>query len=223
MLRRLGRTVLLVLAVGCLCAGALGLCLAYLPDQPLVDRVAQATQRALSVASSRLPSGVDPGLGDRVHAALAGFPLRFVLAPLGLVLLVTALLPGRRSAVREDPEDDAAPHEDSRALRKIRKRAAATARSGMTLEAAELCFSVDLLDEAAGYFIAAGDLERAAEIRHAQDRFIECAELYAKAGRDDAAAVIFAEHDEFVRSAEAYVAAGNLSVALCAQPGSIAF
>jgi tetratricopeptide (TPR) repeat protein len=209
----MARTVLLVLAVALVCAGTLGLCLAYLPDQPLVERVARAMHRALSIASSRVPGGADPDLADRVYAALAGFPLRFVLAPLGLVLLVSAALPGRRPPAPEQDEDDGAPQHDSRALRKARKSAAAAARNGMPLEAAELCFAVDLLDEAAGYFIAAGELERAAEIRHAQGRFIECAELYARAGRPDAAAVIYAEQGEFVRSAEAYVEAGNLSVA----------
>ena len=41
-------------------------------------------------------------------AGLAGFPLRFVLAPFGLVALVALLLPGRRELEVEDAEDGGA-------------------------------------------------------------------------------------------------------------------
>ena len=76
------------------------------------------------------------------------------------------------------------------------------ARKGQPLEAAELCFAVGLLDEAAEYFIEAGEFVRAAEIRHDQNRFLEAAELYSKAGNHDTAGAIYAQQEEFGRAAE---------------------
>ena len=97
-------------------------------------------------------------------AALSGFPLRFVLAPFGLVLLISMLLPGRRGELlMQDPRRSPTrfvgyPRCRSARAKKARKRAAAIAKKGMPLEAGELCFAVGCwMDEAAEYFMKAGE------------------------------------------------------------------
>jgi tetratricopeptide (TPR) repeat protein len=138
---------------------------------------------------------------------LSGSPQRYALAPIGLILLIATLLPGRSSEIVEGEGGGAT--NDKKALKKAAKEAASIARKGMPLEAAELCCAVDLMDEAAGYFIEAEEFIRAAEIRHDQNRFLESAELYSKADSHATAATIYAQQDEFGLAAEAYVAAGN--------------
>jgi tetratricopeptide (TPR) repeat protein len=138
-----------------------------------------------------------------------------VLAPVGLVVLIASLLPGRarESELEEGDDRFSEPEVGDKALRKTKKQAAAIAKKGVPIEAAELCFAVGLLEEAAGYFVDAGELLRAAEIRHDQNRFLESADLYAKAGSHDSAASIYAQQNEHGRAAEAYAHIGSFSLA----------
>ncbi|MGH0028329.1 MAG: protein kinase domain-containing protein [Myxococcota bacterium] len=218
-MRGLVRALLGSVAVLLLLAGGVGLALAYAPEEwklRLYDPVSNGLEAALALA----PIGLE---SDAVLSALSGFPLRFVLAPLGLVLLVATLLPGKGGGPRTpkgemDEEQFAAALQknaegDKKSARKARKEAAAIAKKGLPLEAAEICISAGLHDEAANYFIEAEEFVRAAEIRHDQNQFLESAEIYTKAGHHDAAAVIFAQQDEHARAAEAYVEAGNISLA----------
>jgi tetratricopeptide (TPR) repeat protein len=192
-------------------AGGLGLGMAYLPEQAAVVAAEQAAFALLDVAGTRMGR---EDLPEQVLTALAGFPLRFVLAPLGALVLVAKLLPGRRAAESEESEESfEVEGPDARMLKRSRKDAAAIAKKGDPLEAAELCFAVGLMDEAADYFMQAGEYVRVAEIRHDQNRFMESAELYGKAGSHDSAAVIYAQQGEYVRAGDAQVQAGNLSVA----------
>ena len=71
----------------------------------------------------------------------------------------------------------------------------------MPREAAELCFGVGLLDEAASTSSAA-ELVRAAEVRHDQNRFVEAAELYAKAGSHETAGRSTRRRSEWESAAE---------------------
>ncbi|MDJ0851245.1 MAG: protein kinase [Myxococcota bacterium] len=153
-----------------------------------------------------------------VERLLDSAPVRWALAPLGLVLLVGLLLPGRNGAPAQESEAEeevprgyVVPY-DKKAQKKAAKQAASMAKSS-PFEAAELCFEQGLMEEAAGYYIKAGDFIRAAEIRHDQNRFVESAELYMQAESYESAGAIFAQQESWDRAAEAYLKAGNQSVA----------
>jgi tetratricopeptide (TPR) repeat protein len=213
------RAAVLVVAVAVTAIGSLGLALAYFSDQSSVEAAGDAAERGLDAAIGLLPEHrAEQQSGEEMLAAISGFPLRFVLAPLGLVFLIAVLLPGRSREQGEGDEEGAeqklglAPVEQRHA-KKAHRQAVAIARKGMPLEAAELCFAVGLMDEAAKYFVKAEEYVRAAEIRHDQSRFMESAELYARAGQHDAAGLIYAQQEEFARAAEAYAAADDMSVA----------
>ena len=189
----------------------------YAPDAPYVVTAREAFARdPRARAAARVLASSAP---EQVIAWLTSAPWRFVLAPVGLVAIAVALLPGGGGCGVDDDSDRrngqgrSARARDRRGQKKARAEAARIARKGMPAEAAELCFAVGLLDEAANYFLEAELSERAAEIRHDQNRFLESAELYAKAGKHDSAGAIYAQQEKWDLSAEAYVAAGNLTVA----------
>jgi tetratricopeptide (TPR) repeat protein len=216
--RTVVRSLVIAIAAIALGVGLLGLAGAYAGDVPAVEKAQGLGEELLGVVLGELP-GPGADAAPELLEAATGAPLRFVIAPVALIVLIAALLPGRgartvkESAQGGEAEPDFGRTHDGSALRKAKKTAAAVARKGHPLEAAELCFSVGLLDEAADYFIAGGEPVRAAEIRHDQNRFLESAELYSKAGSHSAAAVIFAQQGEFARAAESNVEAGNISQA----------
>ncbi len=196
---------MLLLAVVCLVTGGVGLGIAYAPES-VAERLYDTVLAGLAAGLPMLPIEFESDAAGHVIEELAGFPLRFVLAPIGLVLLVATLLPGRTKKTPEEEFDAAfekVPEPDRKSLKRARKEAAAIAKKGLPLEAAEVCFSVSLFDEAADYFIAAEEFVRAAEIRHDQNRFLESAELYSKAGHHDSAAAIYAQQDGHASAAEA--------------------
>jgi tetratricopeptide (TPR) repeat protein len=214
-LRRLGRGLTIGAAVLWLAAGAVALALAYAPEHAATGIARRIVKQAATVASAVEALGLDEDFPMTVDAFLHGAIARFGLAPAGLLLLIAALLPGRRA---EGGEEEAAPRDerpkaDARALRKARRQGAVLAKRGNALDAAEYCFASGLLEEAASYFIEGGEFVRAAEIRHDQNRFIECAELYLKGRKFDSAGRIFSQQGEHKRAAEAYLEAGNKSVA----------
>jgi tetratricopeptide (TPR) repeat protein len=194
--------------------GGLGLLLHYGPEAA-TERVRPGVEGALAAVIGLVPGDLPRGLPERILTALSDSPLRLVLAPVGLVVLIASLLPGRarESEVEEGDDRFSEPEVGDKALRKTKKQAAAIAKKGVPIEAAELCFAVGLLEEAAGYFVDAGELLRAAEIRHDQNRFLESADLYAKAGSHDSAASIYAQQNEHGRAAEAYAHIGSFSLA----------
>jgi tetratricopeptide (TPR) repeat protein len=210
------KTVVLLTSVALTAVGSLGLAVAYFPEADAVETARGAAERGLGAALGLVSKDAADGASvEKMLEAISGFPLRFVLAPVGLMILIAALLPGREREEEEDEVDDGrgmAPVEQ-RYAKKARRQAVSIARKGMPLEAAELCFATGLMDEAAKYFIKAEEYVRAAEIRHDQNRFMESAELYARAGQHDAAGVIYAQQEEFGRAAEAYADAGDMSVA----------
>lgn len=217
-MRQIVRAVVLVGAFGLAAVGGLGLAIAYLPDQALVTSAANAAARGIAALGQWLPLASSGDSAQIFLRAISGFPLRFVLGPLGLVVGIASLLSGGSGAYGAAAAQDGggASHfapVDPRAAKKARRQAAGIARKGMPIEAAELCFAVGLMDEAAKYFMKAEEYVRAAEIRHDQNRFLEAAELYARAGSHDAAGVIYAQQGEHTRAGEAYATAGDLSVA----------
>ena len=204
---------LALLGVGLLAAAG-----TFLADEPLVATAVPAIGEATAaVVSLAYPEGGATAQAW-VEGALAGEIPLFGLAPAGLALLAAHHVAGRRRRVAEavagpDGETLHLAPLDRKTRRRAEKQAAALARGGRAYEAAELCFTSGLLEEAAGYFLEAEDFVRVAEIRHGQRRFAECAELYRKAGRPETAARILGDQEEWARSAELYVEAGNLSVA----------
>ena len=215
--RMMAKLLAMALAVPLLVVGAIALAVTYQPDRPEVEVASQGLLRVASalagVDALRLPEDL-PG---RLESALSGVMLRFGASGVGLLLLVGTLLPGRKERVASGadkaPGGESFPVSDPREARKARKIAARLARRGEPGEAAEICFSHGLLEEAAGHFIAAEEFGRAAEIRHDQNRFLESAELHLKGGNYEAAGLIFGQQGEFARSADSYLQAGNKSVA----------
>ena len=100
-----------------------------------------------------------------------------------------------------------------RSARKIEKRAAALARKGQSLEAADLCRESGLPDAAVRFYLEASEPARAAEIRRDQNRFPEAAELYLQAGQFDAAGTLYASQNDYERAADCYRKGGRMSVA----------
>jgi tetratricopeptide (TPR) repeat protein len=150
-----------------------------------------------------------PGLGPRPDGSppiLAEPALVSLLGGTGLVLLALCWIRARR-------RDRGGDRVDPRLARKILRQAAAVARRGDVIAAAELCREADLTEEAVAYFQAAEEYGRAAEVRHDQNRFLESAELYCKAGNFESAGTILASQEEFVRAAGCYRKAGRYTVA----------
>jgi len=201
-----------------LVVGGLALAGGLLPDQPDIASVRALLVGALAGVLSPDPEQVGD-LALSLENVLGMAPVRWGMAPLGLVLLVATLLPGRAGAggSSDDPDPAAIDQHvlpvDKKTQRKAGKRASSVARSQGPLEAAELCFEHGLMEEAAGYYIKAGEFIRAAEIRHDQKRFVESAELYMQAESYDSAGAIFAQEEKWARAADAYTKAGNQSVA----------
>ncbi len=215
-MRKLGRLLVVLVALPLLLAGVLALGLQLRPDDPWVARGRGVGERAAGVLAGFEPLGLPSDLPQKLGPALTHPALRYALGPLGLVLLMAALLPGRRRPAAREPDPDEALRalpKDPRALKKARKEASAQARLGNPVEAAEIYFRSGQLEQAAKLFVEAEAYERAAEIYHDQKKFLDSAELYRKAGRFDAAGTIFAEQGEHRRAGEAYLEAGNQSVA----------
>lgn len=205
-------------------AGGIGLLLAYSPHAPLT---ATATDALASCVAALGGVGVTrPEEAVRsLEQWLTSPALRFALAPVGLVLFIAALIPGRGG--KGESEDETARGvqaalsapvaeggaADNRLAKKTERQAAALAKKGEPVAAAELLFSAGCLEKAAKYFIDAEEFVRAAEIRHDQNRFLESAEFYVKGERFDSAGRIFAQQEAFDRAGECYLEIGSTSVA----------
>jgi tetratricopeptide (TPR) repeat protein len=144
--------------------------------------------------------------------------LRFVLLPVGLVLLAFGVgLLGQKSALPVDAEGDEAVEPevstDKKVARRILKQANLLKKQGEIIEAADLLWNHELLDDAAAFFVEAGEFVRAAEIRHDQNRFLESAELHLQGESYEAAGMIFGQQEEWAKAANCYMKAGLKSVA----------
>jgi len=145
-------------------------------------------------------------------------PLPIAIAGAGLALIVLQQLVSRllqsssaRAAATQERSD--LPQLDRRTSRKVEKTASAIAKKGQLYEAAEMCLENGLLDQAAQYYIDAGDFVRAADVRHDQNRFQEAAELHLKAGDQETAGTIYASQGDHRRAAECFFAGGRMTVA----------
>jgi tetratricopeptide (TPR) repeat protein len=199
MVRRLA---FLLLGLPLLVAGGFGIAASLAPKLPALDAV------------RGLLDAVAPLVGSNARALelqLAGSPIRFGLAGGGLLLLVLALLPGRRAKAEEREPDVAVI--SRKALRKTKRAAARAARKGQYAEAGEICFHSGLLEKAAEYFEKGEDLPRAAEILHTLKQYDRCADLYVRAGDHQTAGTLYASQEKFDRAADCYLKAGRTSVA----------
>jgi tetratricopeptide (TPR) repeat protein len=199
-----------------LAAGIAGLLWAYAPQATISLRLSDVM---FALIASMIEGHVPDPFGilhpDSIENGLAG-GLRFVLAPIGLLLLAYAGVPPRDKgddASAEESSQSGLPMIDRGLARKTRRRANALAKKGHIEEAAEMLFSVNLMDRAAELFIKAEDYVRAAEIRHDQNRFNDSAELYIKAGNASSAAIIYAQQEEWQKAAECHLEQGNGSQA----------
>ncbi len=214
------RIVLVLFSLPFLITGTAGLLWAYMPQSSLSLRLSDATFELIaSMIEAQFPDPFDILHPDTIEDGLSG-GLRFIIAPIGLLMILFASIPRRdhEEAVAEEGgeeknADSGLPEVDKATAKKTAKRAAALAKKGEYADAAELCFSVDLMDQAADYFMKGELFERAAEIRHDQNRFAESAELYLKAGNPSSAATIYAQQKDWQKSAECHLEAGNKSQA----------
>jgi len=182
-----------------------------------VSRPVRAWTRAVENAGGRVPAEWIA----RSRASGVGSIPGFVLIPCGLVLLAFSTgLVGVGRGGRSQAETSAAPGGEvapldaqKRNARKIRKQARSLVKQGEPVEAAELLWSHDLLDEAAALFIEIQAFVRAAEIRHDQNRFLEAAELHVQAENYEAAGSIFSQQEEWGRAADCYLKCDHKSVA----------
>lgn len=224
LVRIIAQIVSLPIALLLISLGGFALLASYGDGTELADqtrRQLQAWNRAANKQGADLPGDFAVTLEETIAESF----LRFVLLPGGLVLLGFSVgLIGRSDGdvtprkKQKDGDEEAAeePTEaraDKRAAKKILKQAKALKKAGEPLEAADLLWSNDLLDEAAEIFIEVGEFVRAAEIRHDQNRFVESAELHLEGENYEAAGSIFGQQEEWARAADCYLKCDHKSVA----------
>ena len=197
--------------------GSFGLLAHYASDTGLAGKAREGLQNFASLAAEK---GVDlpRGFAATTEEWVAESVLRFALLPLGIVLTAFCFGVFKSSSSNQDvdqeidsDEDDAKP--DKRVAKKYVKQAKALRKQGKAVEAGELLWNHELLDEAAEAFIEGGEFSRAAEIRHDQNRFVESAELHEQAGNYESAGSIYSQEEEWARAADCYLKADHLSVA----------
>jgi tetratricopeptide (TPR) repeat protein len=203
--------------------GGFALLASYGDEIELADQ-ARRQIRAWARIAHGAGAGLPADFAVRLESVVAGPFLRFAWLPGGLVLLAFSaglIARGgeggsrRRHATGADSSGDEPTDRsvDKRTARKILKQARSLRKQGEPIEAAELLWSHDLLDEAARIFIEAGEFVRAAEIRHDQNRFLESAELHLQGGSYEAAGSIFGQQEEWARAADCYLKCDHKSVA----------
>ena len=183
----MGRMLATCLGLVLVAVGGFALAHSLGPDHAAVASLHDRLLTALmDVPHGNLAASLDPVLEHPV--------VRYGLVPAGLALVFLGIRSRRATRRTAAAGQDAAdPREgemaaiDKKEAKKALKQAAALAKAGRSLDAAELCFSSGAMEAAATYFVGAEEFERAAEIRHDQNRFIESAELYLQAGCDEAA------------------------------------
>ncbi len=201
-----------------LLTGIAGLLWAYAPQTTISLRLSDAMfELVATLIEAEVPDPFELFSPDTIEDGLSG-GLRFVLAPIGVLLMLFAAIPSRDSEADEEPTSTDAvesglPVVDKAQAKRIQKRANALAKKGEFADAAELLFSADLMEGAAEFFIKAEDYVRAAEVRHDQNRFNESAELYLQAGNPTSAATIYAQQEEWQKAAECHLESDNRSQA----------
>jgi len=209
------RLVAIAAALPTLLLGVFGLASAFAPGLGLADLLEPLVRGALRLV----------GMGAQLSTLRGAVPA-VVTTVAGACLLWTGLKPASGGGSKERGGDNPAKRGDrgqqvaaasiapnQRQARKVEKQAAALARDGQGLEAAELCRESGLPDAAVRYYLEASEPAKAAEIRRDQNRFSEAAELYLQAGKFDLAGTLYATHNEYEKAADCYRKGGRMSVA----------
>jgi tetratricopeptide (TPR) repeat protein len=204
--------------------GGFALLASYGDKTELADQARRQLQ-ALNQWGIQQGFGVPRDFAVTLEDATAQSFLRFALLPAGLVLFAFAVgLIGRSGGdsvkaskpfAKEDApaEDETPSRSDKRVAKKIIKQARALKKQGEILEAADLLWNHELMDEAAEVYIDAGEFVRAAEIRHDQNRFLESANLHLQGENYEAAGSIFGQQEEWSQAADCYLKCEHKSVA----------
>ena len=219
-MRILARVLSFPIAVLLLAFGAFAVAASYAGEAEFTDQARRQLQDLTRWGIDR-GVGIPRDFAVSLEEALAGTLLRFVLLPGGLALLGFAigLIGGagfdlsETSAEMGEGADEKPTRSLQRVAKKIVKQANALKKQGELLEAADLLWNNDLLDEAAKIYIGAGEFIRAAEIRHDQNRFLESAELHLEGENFEAAGSIFGQQGEWSSAAECYLKCSHKSVA----------
>ncbi|MFB0977714.1 MAG: hypothetical protein QMC73_08605, partial [Myxococcota bacterium] len=213
-----GRILWMLLSLPFLVTGAAGLLWNYAPQAFISLHLSDGL---FVIVTNLIEAQVPDPFGiihpNVIEDSLSG-GMRFVLAPVGVLMFVASAFMFRDGGLEAELEKTASPDAallavDKGTVKKTRKRANAIARKGNHEEAGEMLFAVGLMDQAADMFTKAEDYGRAAEIRHDQNRFVDSAELYLKAGKANSAAVIYFQQEEWQKSAECHLETGNKSLA----------
>lgn len=216
-MRLFARIVSLPFALFFSLTGSFALLASYGTETELADQVRRQLQ-ALNRWLIDAGYSVERDFAVTCEEMVAETFLRFVLLPIGLVLLAFGCgLLGRggdeSTAVADEETGEAEAQTDKRLVKRIVKQAAALKKQGKVAEAAELLWGNELLDEAAEVFVEAGEFVRAAEIRHDQNRFLESAELHLQGGNYESAGSIFGQQEAWSKAADCYLKADLKSVA----------
>ena len=206
------RLVAIAAALPTLLLGVFGLASAFFPNAGVDAFLLPYVRMALKAVHQ------DPLLSTFRGAQAAGVCMLATIALLWLGLAPSRDAKGKREGAGKKgdalaPVAPAAEAPNERAGRKIEKRAAALAKDGNPIEAAELCRESGLPDAAVRFYLEASEPAKAAEIRREQNRLVEAAELYLQAGKFDLAGTLYASHNEFEKAADCYRKGGRMSVA----------
>jgi tetratricopeptide (TPR) repeat protein len=216
--RTLARVLSLPFAFSLVALGAFAILASAGTETELADQTRRQLQLLTRWAFDQ-GFGIPRDFAVTLEEAVAGSVLRLVLLPGGLALLAFSVgLIGRRSLGAAEVEctegdEDKPAAADKKMIKKIVKQANTLKKQGEILEAADLLWNHELLDEAAALFIEAGEFARAAEIRHDQNRFLESAELHLQGENYEAAGTIFGQQEEWTQAAECYLKCDHKSVA----------
>ncbi len=217
-MRIFARIISLPFAVCLVALGSFGLLGHYGTETELADRTRRMLQ-ALNRWVIDQGYDVSRDLAVSTEDWVAGTFLRFVLLPVGLIALAFAvgLIGGSggvlKTEARPETDEEGPVKADKRVSKRVQKQAHSLKKQGKVVEAAELLWDHELLDEAAEMFIGIGEFVRAAEIRHDQNRFFESAELHFQGENFEAAGSIFGQQEAWFRAAECYLKADLKSVA----------
>ena len=222
-MKKIVRTAVALLALVLTGVGGLGLALTYAPDHGAVQAARDGAEKGVNALAGVLPVDLPEEPAEGLLAAISGFPLRFVLGPLGLVILIAMLLPGGRGELtiqddRDPDEDLGLAQVDRRSAKKAHKQAIGIAKKGMPLEAgrALLCGGPDGRGGRPVFHRMRTSTCGRPRSDTTRTASIESAELYAEGGgNNDAAGVIYGQLERLGEALRRRVrpAAGNLSVA----------
>ena len=101
-MRGIVRGLLLIVSGLAMGLGGLGLAVHFAGESEAVEKAREQAEPLLGKALAFVP-GAEEDAAERLIDALAAVPLCFVVAPLGLIVAIATLLPGRSSSGAAEP------------------------------------------------------------------------------------------------------------------------